>query len=53
MTINELKDLMSRKISYLGSCIASAEIIGDIERTEALETELADTVDALAQLNTL
>ena len=53
MTINEIKNMLERKISYLGSSLTAAGVIGDLERAEALEIELQDTIDALAQLNTL
>ena len=53
MKINEIRSLLERKISYLGSSLTSASVIGDLERVEALEIEIQDTVDTLAQINTL
>lgn len=53
MSIDEIKQLLEKKIAYLSACITSAQNIGDIERVENLTEQLDITVDALAKINTL
>ena len=53
MTIDELKDMLSRRVAYLQQQKSHASNTGDILRVDALDREIQESQNTLSQLNTL
>jgi hypothetical protein len=53
MTIQELIDLVSRRLAYFSQLRTSASNLGDTAQVASLDTQLAETEATLAQIKTL
>jgi hypothetical protein len=53
MTIPQLITLASNRLAALNTSRANAVALGEVERIDALDAEIAETQNTLAALNTL
>ena len=53
MTVDYLIQLLTRKVATLSQLRTSADALGDINRVEELDSEIAETESTLGQLKTL
>jgi hypothetical protein len=53
MTIQELIELVSRRLAYFSQLRTSASHLGDAAQVASLDTQIAETEATLAQLKTL
>jgi|LakMenEpi03Aug12_release.lakeMendotaPanAssembly.Ray.scaffolds.fasta_scaffold3590153_1 hypothetical protein len=53
MTIQQLITLASNRLAALNTSRANAVALGDVERIDALDAEIAETQNTLDALNTL
>lgn len=53
MTIAELKAILANRLAVLSSQRGHAVTVGDLQRVNELDAEIAETETTLAQLNTL
>ena len=53
MTVNEIIDMLRRRVANLQATRTQASQIGDVARVAALDAEVTETEATLAQLETL
>ena len=53
MTINELIEMLRKRIAHMTMTRAQAAQLGDVARVAALDTEISETEATLAQLESL
>lgn len=53
MTVQELIQMLERRVVYLQSVRTSATALGDVQQVERVDVEINETQDTLNQLRTL